>query len=335
MKAVIVEAFGPVGDARVAEVPETEPGPGEVCISMRAADINYPDILVMEGLYQVKPPLPFSPGKAGVGVIESVGEGVTTFTPGDRVAAEVEYGAYTEQLVCAGELCCAVPEGISFETAAALTLAYQTGYYALIDRASFKAGDTVLVLGATGAVGMACVQLAKALGASTVLAGVRTPDKAQIARNSGADGIIDLGMDDLRDGLRAAVHEATNGHGADVVIDPVGGGAHAAALRAMAWRGRMVIVGFASGDIPQIRSNYLLVKNITVSGLQWSDYRQNDPEGVRRAQEHIFELALTGKLKPHIGRVFEMEEFAEALELLKQGRSEGKFVMRIGEDRTQ
>lgn len=330
MKAVVVEAFGPIGDARVAEVSVSEPGPDEVRIAMQAADINYPDILVMEGLYQVKPPLPFSPGKAGVGIIETVGDGVSDFKPGDRVAAEVEYGAYTEQLVCPAGLCCIIPEDISFETAAALTLAYQTGYYALLDRTQFKEGDHVLVLGATGAVGMACVQLAKALGAKTVMAGVRSPEKAEIARQSGADAIIDLSMDNLRDGLRDAVFTATDGHGADVVIDPVGGDAHAAALRAMAWKGRMVIVGFASGDIPQIRSNYLLVKNIAVSGLQWSDYREKDPEGVRKAQEHIFALAEAGKLNPHIGRVFEMEDFAGALELLKHGKSEGKFVMRIG-----
>ena len=332
MKVVFVEEFGPVGDARVAELPVPEPGPGEVRIAMEAADINYPDILVMEGLYQVKPPLPFSPGKAGVGVVEAVGDGVTSFVPGDHVAAEVEYGAYTERLVCPAELCCPIPAGIPFETAAALTLAYQTGYYALLERTQFKDGDTVLVLGATGAVGMACVQLAKALGAKTVMAGVRNPEKAKPILQSAADEIIDLGMDDLRNGLRDAVFEATDGHGADVVIDPVGGDAHAAAFRTMAWCGRMVIVGFVSGDIPQIRSNYLLVKNITVSGLQWSDYRERDPDGVRRAQEHIFALAEDGKLAPHIGRAFEMEELAEALELLKQGKSEGKFVMRIGKD---
>ncbi len=334
MKAVVVEAFGPVRDARVAELPDPEPGPGEVRIAMKAIDINYPDILVMEGLYQVKPPLPFSPGKAGVGVVDAIGHHVTAFAPGEPVAVEVEYGAYSEKLVCAEDLCCHVPADMPFETAAALTLAYQTGYYALLERAQFSEGDTVLVLGATGAVGMASVQLAKALGAKTVMAGVRSPEKAAIARRSGADEIINLGMNDLHDGLRTAVFAVTDGHGADVVIDPVGGDAHAAALRAMAWRGRMVIVGFASGDIPQIRSNYLLVKNISVSGLQWSDYRERDPDGVRRAQEHIYALAQDGKLNPHIGRVFEMEELATALELLKQGKSEGKFVMRIGKDGT-
>ncbi len=335
MKAVVVQAFGPAGEAGVANLPNPEPGHGEVRIATKAADINYPDILVMEGLYQVKPPLPFSPGKAGAGIVDAIGDAVTAFKPGDRVAFEVEYGAYAEQMICAGELCCPIPSEIPFETAAALTLAYQTGYYALLDRTQFKQDDAVLVLGATGAVGMASVQLAKALGAKTVLAGVRSMEKAEIARQSGADQVINLGMDDLRDGLRAAVFAATDGHGADVVIDPVGGEAHSAALRAMAWRGRMVIIGFASGDIPQIRSNYLLVKNITVSGLQWSDYRETDPAGVRHAQEHIFALAQAGKLKPHIARVFEMEEFAGALELLKEGKSEGKFVMRIGEDKTK
>ncbi len=330
MQAVIVEQFGPVDEATVRTVPDPVPGAGEVLVSVRAADINFPDILVMEGAYQVKPPLPFSPGKAGAGIVEAVGSEVTGMKPGDRVVFEVEYGAYAQKVIAAEHLCYPLPEGISFTDAAALSLVYQTAHFALMERAGFTPGDRVLVLGATGGVGLAAVQLAKALGAATVIAGVRTPAKAQIAVEHGADLVVDLSSDTLREDLRDQVHGATDGHGADIVIDPVGGSAHAAALRAMAWRGRMVIVGFASGDIPQIRSNYLLVKNIAVSGLQWSDYRERNPEGVAAAQAEIFALCKSGALVPHISRVFPLNDFATSLGMLKAGEAEGKFVLSFG-----
>ncbi len=330
MKAVLVENFGPIEDAVVRDIPDPAPGDGDVLVAMKAVDVNFPDILVMEGAYQVKPPLPFSPGKAGAGIVEAVGAGVTRFKPGDRVAAEVEYGAYAEKLLAAENLCYPLPDGISFNNAAALSLVYQTAHFALVERAGFTAGDRVLVLGASGGVGLAAVQLARALGAETVIAGVRSPAKAHVVSDGGADIVVDLSSETLRDDLRDQVHEATGGHGADIVIDPVGGAAHAAALRAMAWRGRMVIVGFASGDIPQIRSNYLLVKNIAVSGLQWSDYRDRDPEAVANVQAEIFALCKSGKLVPHISRVFPLNGFATALGMLKAGEAEGKIVLSFG-----
>ncbi|MCP5081361.1 MAG: NADPH:quinone oxidoreductase family protein [Alphaproteobacteria bacterium] len=330
MKAVMVEGFGPIENAAVRDVPEPVPGPGEVLVAMRAADVNFPDILVMEGAYQVKPPLPFSPGKAGAGIVEAVGAGATRFKPGDRVAAEVEYGAYAEKMLAAENLCYPLPKDISFEDAAALSLVYQTAHFALLERAGLTSGDRVLVLGASGGVGLAAVQLARALGAATVIAGVRSPAKAQVVTDGGADVVVNLSSETLRDDLRDQVHEATGGHGADIVIDPVGGAAHAAALRAMAWRGRMVIVGFASGEIPQIRSNYLLVKNIAVSGLQWSDYRDREPEAVANVQAEIFALCKSGKLVPHISRVFPLTGFATALGMLKAGEAEGKIVLSFG-----
>ncbi|MEM8646502.1 MAG: NADPH:quinone oxidoreductase family protein [Pseudomonadota bacterium] len=330
MKAVMVDEFGPLETATVRDVPDPQPGAGEVVIALGAADVNFPDILVMEGAYQFKPPLPFSPGKAGAGIVEAIGDGVTRFKQGDRVAVEVEYGAYAEKVLAVEHLCYPLPDGISFTAAAALCLVYQTAHFALVERAGFKAGDTVLVLGASGGVGLAAVQLAKALGAKTVIAGVRALSKAQAVRDGGADLVVDLSVETLRDDLRDQVNVATGGHGADVVIDPVGGAAHAAALRAMAWRGRMVIVGFASGDIPQIRSNYLLVKNIAVSGLQWSDYRDRDPDAVAAVQAEIFALCKSGKLVPHISRVFAMDDFATALGMLKAGQAEGKIVLSFG-----
>lgn len=327
MKAVIVSEFAPFEQATYAQADDPIPGRGEVLVDVHAAESNYPDLLVIEGGYQIKPPLPFSPGKAASGVISALGEGVANLAIGDRVAVQVEYGAYAERLVAGAESCFAMPDSMDFETAAALSLAYQTSLFALLERAQFRPGETVLVLGASGGVGSAAVQLAKALGASVVIACTRGEEGARVARSLGADHVIDPGMDDLREGLRSEVNAVTDGHGADVVIDPVGGTAHAAALRAMAWCGRMVIVGFAAGDIPQIRSNYLLVKNIAVSGLQWSDYRDRQPEKVEAAQRKIFALWQEGKLDPHISAVLPLSRFREALDVLKKGKARGKIIL--------
>lgn len=327
MKAVLVSEFAPFEQAVLAEVADPVPGRGEVLVDVRAAEANYPDILVIEGRYQVKPPLPFSPGKAAAGIVSALGGGVTGLAVGDRVAVQVAYGAYAEKLVARAESCFPMSEGMAFETAAALGLVYQTSLFALVERGGFRPGETVLVLGASGGVGSAAVQLARALGASRVIACTRGEDGAGVARSLGADHVVDVGMDDLREGLRAEVDAATDGHGADVVIDPVGGAAHAAALRAMAWCGRMVIVGFAAGDIPQIRSNYLLVKNIAVSGLQWSDYRDRQPEKVAEAQRKIFSLWTEGRLDPHISSVLPLARFREALEALRQGKAKGKIIL--------
>ncbi|MDO8876742.1 MAG: NADPH:quinone oxidoreductase family protein [Pseudolabrys sp.] len=299
-------------------------------IDVKAAEVNYPDILVITGQYQVKPPLPFAPGKAAAGIVSAVGDGVTDLTVGDRVTAQVEYGAFAQMLRAPVVNVYRMPDGMDFAKGAALGLVYQTAHFALVERARMAKGDRVLVLGASGGIGVASVQLAKALGAGTVIAGVLGPDNVEIARNSGADVVIDLGSINLREDLRTAVHAATDGHGADVVIDPVGGAANAGALRAMAWRGRMVIIGFASGDIPTIKANYLLVKNIEVSGLQWSDYRDRTPDWVRRVQEEIFALHIEGKLNPVISRKFPLEGFADALSLLRDGKAQGKLILEVG-----
>jgi NADPH2:quinone reductase len=199
-----------------------------------------------------------------------------------------------------------------------------------VERARLQAGNVVLVLGASGGIGVASVQMAKALGARMVIAGVLGNDNAKVAREAGADAVIDLGAGDLRDAVRERVHQVTKGHGADIVIDPVGGTANAAALRAMAWRGRMVIIGFAAGEIPTIKTNYLLVKNIEVSGLQWSDYRDRTPEWVARVQQEIFALYVAGRIDPYISRTFPLASIKDALALLKQGKAQGKLILEIG-----
>jgi NADPH2:quinone reductase len=329
MKAVWVRAFAPFESIGVEDVPDPQPGPGEVVIDVVAADVNYPDMLVITGQYQIKPPLPFSPGKAAAGRVSALGAGVTGLKCGDPVAAQVEYGAYAEKLIARAEHCYKMPAAMPFDVAAALGLVYQTAWFALIDRAALTPGDIVLVLGASGGVGMASVELAKALGAKLVIAGLRGAGKAQVAQRAGADHVVDLAAPDLRESLRKQIHALTEGHGADVVIDPVGGEAHAAALRALAWCGRMVIAGFASGEIPAIKANYLLVKNIAVSGIQWSDYRDRTPERVREAQRGIFALYEQGRLDPTIGAHLPLEQFAEGLRALRDGQAQGKIVLQV------
>jgi NADPH2:quinone reductase len=328
MRAVVMDAFGRPEDAVLRDLPSPAPGPGEVLVRTRAAGVNYPDLLVMEGSYQHKPPLPFTPGKELAGEIAAVGEGVTRWTVGDRVMAQVEYGAFAEAVVAGAEQCFPLPAGMAFTDAAAMGLVYQTAWFALLDRGGFQPGETVLILGATGGVGLAAVQLVKALG-GVALAGVSTMSKAEAARGAGADSVIDLSVENLRDGLRAQVHTATQGRGADVCIDPLGGDAFDAAMRALAWCGRMVVVGFATGRIPVIKANYLLVKNIAVSGLQWSDYRDRTPDRMAEAQAAIFRLHTEGKLSANVMQTFPLERMAEAVAVIRDRKVVGKVVLSV------
>lgn len=329
MKAVIVREFGPFDQAEYGDLPDPAPSQGEVVVDLSAAEANFPDILYIEGKYQKKPPFPFSPGLAGAGVVRQLGAGVTDLSVGQRVMVLPGYGTYAQKICLPAGYCFPIPDEMPFDVAAAFGLVYQTAYFALTDRAAFAPGDNVLVLGATGGVGMAAVQLAKALGAGKVIAATRGADGADLARSFGADVVIDTSMDNLRNGMRDLVQKATKGHGADVVIDPVGGDVTAAALRAMAWRGRLIVVGFAAGQIPQFGGNYLLVKNITVGGLQWTDYRARQLPRVHAAQAHLFELWQQGKLAPRIARHVPLSQYAEALSALKAAQVSGKIILTI------
>jgi NADPH2:quinone reductase len=324
MKAVVVSEFG---SASVQEWPDPHPAAGEVVVDTDYIETNYPDILVIEGRYQNKPALPFVPGKSAVGRISALGNGVTRFTAGDRVALQIEHGAYAGKVRAPAAGCFPVPEGLDSRAAAALGLPYQTAWFALRDRAHFEAGQSVLALGAAGGVGLATVQLARAFGASTVVGTTRGPEKAERVRAAGADLVVETTRPDLRDALRDEVRAATGGRGVDVVVDPIGGDATEAALRALAWRGRLVVVGFAAGGIPTIKANYLLVKNIMVSGLQWSDYRDRTPDLVARAQAEIFDLALTGRLVPPIDMVLPLSDFAGALDRIKSDKASGRILL--------
>jgi NADPH2:quinone reductase len=329
MRAIIVNEFGPPDAMKIEDWPTPEPGPGQVRIDVHAIGVNYPDLLVIGGKYQILPERPFVPGKDAAGVVSAVGPEVQRLRQGDRVVVQLEHGAYAEEVLADEEDSYVVPDGMSFIDAAAMGLVYQTAHFALIERGQLRRGETVLINGAAGGVGVAATQIAKGLG-GTVLAGVDTADRAETARAAGADHIIDLSAPDLRDALRRQVFEATGGRGADVVLDPLGGDIFDASLRALAWRGRIVVIGFAAGRIPAIKANYLLVKNISASGLQWSDYRERDPAWVRRVQDELFAMYEEGKLKPQVMRTFKMEGFADALGLVAKGEVRGKVVLTTG-----
>lgn len=325
MRAVVVREFGPVGEARVEDVAEPVPGAGEVKVAVARVPANYVDTVVIQGRYQFAPPLPFVPGKGPVGTVAAVGAGVRRFKVGDRVLAMAEQGGYAQAVCVDEEQCYGLPAGLSFAAAATMSLAYDTAWFALVERARLSAGETVLVLGATGAVGRAAVQLAKAKGASVIAAVWSASGRRPV--ETGADHTVDLSMPDLRESLRAQVRALTAGAGADVVIDPLGGDVFDAAIRALAWRGRLVVVGFAAGRIATVKSNYLLLKNIEVSGLQVSDYRVRAPDLVRRCFEDVFSLFGEGRIDPGPAVEYGLEDYGRALRDLLARKVSGRVLL--------
>jgi NADPH2:quinone reductase len=332
MRAVVVDEFGPPEQLRSAELPPPVAGPGEVVVSVQAAPVNYVDLLVVGGGYQFLPQRPFVPGKGPSGVVSAIGAEVASLQVGDRVLAMAEQGGYAEAVAVAADQCYRLPPSMSFDEAASLSLAYDTAWFALRERGRLETGDTVLVLGASGAVGQAAVQLARAMGAR-VLAGIARPEKAAEVLAAGADAVIDLSRPDLRHSLRQQVFAATEGRGADIVIDPLGAEMFEAALRALAWRGRLVVIGFAAGAIPTMRVNYLLLKNIEVSGLQISDYRKRRPAQVAAAFAEIFSFYEQGKIRPAPVTAFPLERAGEALAALRDRRLDGRAVLHMPSSR--
>jgi NADPH2:quinone reductase len=326
MRAVVVREFGGIENAALGEMPKPEPKAGEVLLEIRATAVNFVDLVMMSGSYQFKPQLPFVPGKLPAGVVAAVGAGVTRFKAGDHAIAMAEQGGFAEFVTMPEAQCIKLPSALSFTEAAAMALIYDTAYFALRDRARIKPGESVLVLGATGGVGLAAIQLAKAFGA-TVLAGVASKDKEDIVRAAGADHVIDLAAPDLKDSLRAQVFEKVGKQGVDAVIDMLGGDYFDAAIRALAWSGRLVVIGFASGRIPALKANYLLVKNIEVSGMQISDYRKRRPADVQACFKEIFDLHAAGRLKALETKVYPVEQFAEAMKDIRDRRQRGRVVL--------
>jgi NADPH2:quinone reductase len=327
MRAVVVDRFGPPEALRLGEAPTPVPRPGEVLVEVHAAPVNYVDLLTIGGTYQFKPSLPFIPGKGPAGVVTALGSEVTDLRVGERVLAMAEEGGWAEAVAVRADQCYRLPAAMTFAEAASLSLAYDTAWFALRERARLEPGESVLVLGASGGVGRAAVQLARALGAR-VLAGISRPERKGAAIAAGADALIDLAGADLRDSLRAQVYAATDGRGADIILDPLGGAVFEAAVRALAWRGRLVVIGFAAGAIPTLRTNYLLVKNIEISGLQISDYRKRRPAQVARCFADIFDLYKAGKVAPAPATIFALAQAPEALALLRDRRIAGRAVLR-------
>jgi len=329
MQAVVVRDFGPTDNVAVEERPDPLPGPGEVLVRVGAVAANFVDTLVIGGTYQFLPERPFTPGKGPAGTIVALGEGVSGLAVGERVLAMAEIGGYAELAVAPAGQCYRLPATLGFAETAALSLAADTAWFGLHERGRLQPGETVLVLGATGAVGLAAIQIAKVAGAR-VLAAVSSPAKAELVLEAGADAVINLSAPHLRDDLRAQVRAATGGKGADVVLDMLGGDIFDAALRALAWRGRLVVVGFAAGRIPTLRANYLLVKNIEVSGLQISDYRKRMPELARRCFEELFGMVEQGKLHAPPFRTFPLSEARAALAALQDRSVKERIVMLPG-----
>jgi NADPH2:quinone reductase len=326
MQAVVVREFGQIESLLMEERPDPVPGPEEVLVEIKATAANFVDLLVISGRYQFLPATPFTPGKLPVGVVTQLGADVTTPRVGDRVLCLAEHGGYAQKVSVSASQCFRLPDSLSFVDGAAMALVYDTAWFALRERARCKQGETVLVLGAAGGVGLAAVQLAKALGAR-VLGGISNPAKAALAREAGCDDIVDLGASDLLNNLREQVRRVTGGAGADIVLDMVGGDVFDAALRSVAWRGRMVVVGFASGRIPTIQANYLLVKNIEVSGLQVSDYRKRTPQLMAQCLAEIFSMYEAGKLRPAPARTYPLQGFRNALADLQDRRVYGRIVL--------
>jgi NADPH2:quinone reductase len=329
MRAVVVREFGGIENASVGEMPKPMPKAGEVLIAVHAVSVNFVDLVMMSGSYQFKPKLPFIPGKLPVGVVAAVGDGVKNFKAGDRALLMAESSGFAEFAVMPEGQCIKLPPTLPFTEAAAMALVYDTAHFALKERGRIKPGDNVLILGATGGVGLAAIQLAKAWGGK-VLAAVASKDKADIVRAAGADAIVDLSVPDLHESLRQQVFALTDNKGVDIVVDMLGGDMFDAAVRAMAWNARLVVIGFASGRIPSLKMNYVLVKNIEISGMQISDYRKRRPADMQAAFAEIYSLHAAGKLKPLPTKVYPLEQFAQALSEIKDRKVRGRIVLTMG-----
>ncbi|HUQ76689.1 MAG TPA: NADPH:quinone oxidoreductase family protein [Burkholderiales bacterium] len=325
MKAVVCKQYGPPQSLVIEDLPAPKPGAGEVVISVRAASVNFPDVLIIQNKYQFKPPLPFSPGSELAGVVKEVGSGVSAFRPGERVMAFTTYGAFAEEVKTDASRLIRMPERMDFVTGAAFVLTYGTSDHALRDRAALKSRETLLVLGAAGGVGLAAIEIGKALGAR-VIACASSEEKLAVCREHGADATIDYASDDLRERIKAL----TEGRGVDVVYDAVGGPYTEPAFRSLAWRGRLLVVGFAAGDIPKLPLNLPLLKGAAVVGVFWGDFARREPREFAASMQQLARWYAEGRLRPHVSETLPLERTAEAIELLASRKAKGKVVVTMG-----
>jgi NADPH2:quinone reductase len=322
MRAVVCKEWGGPEKLSVEDIAAPELREGSVRITVRAAGVNFADLLLIAGQYQEKPAFPFVPGAEAAGVITEVGEGVSGRKPGDRVMALTGLGAFAEEAVIDAARLMPIPEHMSFEQAAGFPVAYGTAHGALEWRARLQAGEWLLVTGASGGVGLTAVEIGKAMGAR-VIAAASSAEKLEIARQHGADHLVDYSKEDLRQ----RVKEITGGKGLNVAYDPVGGDVFDACLRSLAWGGRIVIIGFASGKVPQIPANIALVKNVDVMGFYWGSYQAHRPGLLRSSVGQVFRWFEEGKLHPHVSNRFPLESAAEALGMLRDRKATGKVVI--------
>ena len=324
MKALLCKAFGPASTLVLEDIPAPDIKKNEILLDIHAAGVNFPDTLIIEGKYQFKPPFPFSPGGEAAGVISAVGEKVTHLKTGDRVMALTGWGSFAEQVAVPNYNVLPIPESMDFTIAAAFSMTYGTSMHALKQRANLQPGETLLVLGASGGVGLAAVEIGKALGAR-VIAAASSAEKLEVAKNAGADELINYTDTSLKDEIK----RLTNGNGADVIYDPVGGDLFDQAIRAIAWNGRLLVVGFASGRIPELPVNLALLKGASVVGVFWGSFAQRQPQDNAANFKQLFAWFEEGKLKPLVSQVYPLERAGEAIDALGGRRAVGKVVVSL------
>jgi NADPH:quinone reductase len=324
MKAVICKQFGPPDSLVIESVESPRAGAGEVVISVKAASVNFPDVLIIQNKYQFKAPLPFSPGSELAGVVKEVGAGVQRWSAGDKVMAFTTYGAFAEEVRTEASRLLPLPEKMDFVTGAAFLLTYATTDHALRDRGALAAGETLLVLGAAGGVGLAAIEVGKALGAR-VIACASSDDKLAVCCSHGADATINYATEDLRERIKAL----TDGRGVDVIYDPVGGPYSEPAFRSIAWRGRHLVIGFAAGDIPKLPLNLALLKGASVVGVFWGDFARREAARFAESIRQLTKWYGEGRLKPHVSQTFPLEKAAEALKAMAARQVKGKVVLTV------
>ncbi len=324
MKAVLCEAFGPAENLALAEVASPELKPGHVIVNIQSCALNFPDVLMVEGKYQSLPPFPFTPGGEFAGTVSQVAPDVSQWQVGDGVFAACGHGAMAEQISVAASALRAKPQGMSFAKASGISTTYGTSYYALKQRADLQPGETLLVLGAAGGVGLAAVELGKAMGAR-VIAAASSPEKLEVARQAGADDLIDYSDGELKEKVKAL----TEGRGADVIYDPVGGPLFDQCMRCINWNGRVLVVGFVGGDIPKVPTNLVLLKNCQVIGVFYGAFSARFPADNEQNFAELIEMFAVGKLHAVVGAEYPLTDYVEALNCLSQRRAVGKIVVNI------
>ncbi|HEY0846606.1 MAG TPA: NADPH:quinone oxidoreductase family protein [Noviherbaspirillum sp.] len=322
MKAILCKSWGLPDTLVVEELPDVVPGPGEVAIDVQAAGVNFPDVLIIQNKYQFKPELPFTPGSELAGIVRAVGDGVSKINVGDKVLAFVSRGAFAQQIAVPAQAVMPMPPGLDFDTAAAVTLTYGTSHHAVVDRAQLKAGETMLVLGAAGGVGLAAIEIGKALGAR-VIAAASSDEKLAVCKEHGADALINYSAQDLREAIKVA----TDGKGPDVIYDPVGGIYAEPAFRSIGWRGRYLVIGFANGEIPKLPLNLPLLKGASIVGVFWGEFARREPKANQAAMAELMRWMAEGKIKPHISGRYALADTPRALNDMAARKVTGKVVI--------